>query len=165
VTGPVAGPAWRRLGSEDVGSAVVEFCALGLLMLVPLVYLVLALARIEQGALAVQRAARESGRVYVTARDDAQGRARAVAAARLALSDQGFDDAAHDERSSLDLGCGGRDCLAADARVTTRVSLAVVLPGVPRFLDGVIPVRVQVTASQVTAVDRFRPRAATAGSP
>jgi Flp pilus assembly protein TadG len=149
--------SWQRLVREDDGNAVVEFCVLGVLMLIPIVYLVISLGRIEAGSLAVQRAARESGRVYVTAASDVEGRRRAQLAAELALADQGFSAAAADGHAGLVVDCDAPDCLAPDARVTTRATLAVVLPGVPGVLDRLIPLRVEVTATQVTPVDRFRP--------
>ena len=65
----------------DAGNALVEFCVLGVLMLVPVVYLVLVLGRVEAAAFAAQRAAREAGRAFVTAADVAQARSRADAAA------------------------------------------------------------------------------------
>ena len=58
----------RRSTAED-GSALVEFVFLAVLMLVPIVYLIVALGRIQAGALAVEQGAREAGRAFVTAPD------------------------------------------------------------------------------------------------
>ena len=55
-----------RRHSGEQGSAVVEFVTLGVLLLVPLIYLVLTVARIQAGAYAVSMAAREAGRAFVT---------------------------------------------------------------------------------------------------
>jgi hypothetical protein len=156
VTGRLARlrPAVATASSDD-GSALVEFCFLAVLMLVPIVYLVLALARIQAGALAVQGAAREAGRAFVTADDEASARGRADAAAALAFADQGFG--ARDQHS-VDIGCAMGHCLEPDARVVVHSSLQVVLPGVPRALDHVIPTRIEVHATHVATVDRFRAR-------
>lgn len=52
---------WVR---ED-GSASLEFLTVGLLLLVPTVYLVVALATVQGAALAVDGAARQASRVFV----------------------------------------------------------------------------------------------------
>jgi hypothetical protein len=140
---------------EDSGSALVEFCLLAVLLLVPLVYLVVALGRIEAGAYAVQRAAREAGRAYVSADDDQEGSARADAAVALAFADHGFTD--RDARR-VEVSCDQADCHAPDARVVVRTSLDVRLPAVPRGLDRAIPLHLQVDARQVATADRFRAR-------
>ncbi|WP_426566061.1 pilus assembly protein [Angustibacter sp. McL0619] len=138
---------------DDQGSAVVEFIVLGLLLLLPVVYLVLVLARIEGAAFAVQRAAREAGRAYVTADRPDHARERADAAAALALSDQRFEG-----QGALVVSCSQPDCLAPDSRVTTSARVRVALPGVPRLLDQMVPAAVEVVATQVTPVDRFATR-------
>jgi Flp pilus assembly protein TadG len=150
---PTTGPHERPAG--DAGSAIVEFCLLAVLMLVPVVYLVLALGRIQAGAFAAQGAAREAGRAFVTSPDEASARGRADAAAAIAFADQGFRDPAH---VAIEVGCAGSPCLAPDERVTVRSRVLVVLPGVPRLLDRVLPARVEVTARHVSTVDRFRGR-------
>ena len=55
-----------RVAHDERGSAVVEFVVLGVLMLVPLIYLVMMMARLQAGSFAVSQAAREAGRAYVT---------------------------------------------------------------------------------------------------
>ncbi|HET8614348.1 MAG TPA: TadE/TadG family type IV pilus assembly protein [Actinomycetales bacterium] len=145
----------------DEGSAVVEFCLLSVLMLVPLVYLVMVLGRVQAATLAAQSAAREAGRVFVTASDDASGRGRAEAAAAIAFRDHGFDQPG---TVSLDLGCDAVACLVPGARVEARTRVAVVLPGVPHLLDRVVPTRIEVEARQVVAVDRFRESGHSAGA-
>jgi len=144
----------RRPRCDD-GTAVVEFCLLALVMLVPVVYLVLALGRIQAGAFAAQGAAREAGRAYVTAQDEAAARRRADAAAAIAFADQGFVDPA---LLGIDVSCPARPCLTPDQRVFVRSRVLVVLPAVPRLLDRVIPARIEVTARHVATVDRFRGR-------
>lgn len=138
----------------DAGSAVVEFVSLGLLLMVPLVYLAIALGRVQAATLAADGSAREAARAFVTAADDAEGSVRAAAAVRLGLRDQGFDRPSAD---ALDLRCSARPCLTPDARVVVRVRVDVVLPGVPAFVDRVVPARITVRSEQVATVDRFRP--------
>ncbi len=138
---------------SDEGSAVVEFVTLGVLLLVPLVYLVVVLGRLQAGAFAVEGAAREAARVLAAAPDEGTGVARANTAVALALDDQGFDDAA----GSLAVACSTQPCHTAGARITVTVGLDVVLPGVPAFVDLAVPTRVPVRAQAVHVVDRFGP--------
>jgi len=145
----------RSTGCDEEGSAVVEFCVLAVLMLVPVVYLVLAVARIQAGALAAEGAAREAGRAFVTADDVESAADRAQRAAAIAFGDQGFG--AHDARA-VTTQCDHVECLAPDGRVTVHASLEVVLPGVPRGLARIVPARVQVPATHAATVDRFRAR-------
>ncbi|HSP76545.1 MAG TPA: hypothetical protein VLO31_10065, partial [Cryobacterium sp.] len=57
---------WRAWADRaERGSASLEFITAGLILLVPLVYLVLAMAALQGGALAVEGAARQAARVYV----------------------------------------------------------------------------------------------------
>lgn len=146
------GSAGRPAGEQ--GSALVEFLTLGLLLMLPLVYLVLALGRIEAATFAADGSAREAARALVTAPTEEAGRRRAVDAVRLGLRDQGFDSPA--ERA-LVIECSSTPCLRPGSRVVALVEVQVVLPGVPAGLDRVVPVRVTVRARQMAAVDAFRP--------
>ena len=50
-------PRWRHW-TEDEGSASLEFITAGMILLLPLVYLVLVMAALQGGSLAVEGAAR-----------------------------------------------------------------------------------------------------------
>src|SRR3954464_11281688 len=78
--------------SRDQGSAVIEFVAIGVLLLVPLVYLVLAMGRVQAASFAADGSARAAARAFVTAADDDDARRRAAIAVQLGLRDQGFTD-------------------------------------------------------------------------
>jgi Flp pilus assembly protein TadG len=136
---------------DERGSAVVEFVVLAVLMLIPLVYLVMMLARVQAGSYAVGQAAREAGRAYVTsgAGQDAVGRAEA--AARIAFLDHSFEDAGR-----LAIACDGTPCLRPDGQVETTATVRVPLPLVPSFVRDVVPLSVPVSASHLSTVDRFR---------
>nr|MBA2696160.1 pilus assembly protein [Actinomycetota bacterium] len=85
---------WRLstlLRSGDGGSAVVEFVTIGVLMLVPVVYLVVAMAGVQAAAFATESAAREAARIVVTADDEQQSQQRVLAAVGWALRDQGIE--------------------------------------------------------------------------
>ena len=90
-----------------------------------------------------------------SADDEGSARARADTAAAIAFADQGFRDPS---QVGIDVACGSSPCLAPDQRVVVRTRVLVVLPGVPRLLDRVVPARIEVTARHVSTVDRFRTR-------
>lgn len=146
--------SWRdrrgRARSEE-GSAIIEFVFIGVLLLVPLIYLVMALGRVQAGSYAVTAAAREAGRAFVTAEqgDDAAGRARA--AAEVAFADQGFDG-----EGSLEIACSASPCLTPEGRVETTARVTVPLPLIPSFARDVVPLEIPLSASQLSIVDRFR---------
>ena len=142
----------RRLGRAESGSAVVEFVFLTVLLLVPLFYLEMTVSRVQAGSYAASTAAREAGRAYVTARDQASAGERADAAARLAFEDQGFG--VGDAR--LGIACDGTPCLRSEGRVEMTATVVVPLPLVPSFARNVVPLEVPITASHVAVVDRFR---------
>jgi hypothetical protein len=146
----------RRGGARrDAGSAVVEFVTLGVLMLVPLVYLVVVLGRLQAAAFGTDAAAREAVRAFGAATDERTGRREALAGVRLALLDQGFDV---DPGRALQLTCSGRPCLTPGARVTSQVAVEVVLPGIPGLVDRVVPLHVTVRSEATAAVGVFRSR-------
>ena len=140
----------RRASGEE-GSAVVEFITLGVVLLIPLVYLVMFMGRLQAGSYAVAAAARESGRAYVTAPDAASAPGRAQAAATLSFEDQGFRS-----DTSLAVSCDASPCLRPEGRVSTTARVVVPLPLVPSFVRGVIPLQVPISATHVSTVDRFR---------
>ena len=139
-------------GPAERGSAVVEFVFLAVLLVVPLLYLVMTVSRVQAGSYAASTAAREAGRAFVTAEDEASAAERAELAARIAFEDQGFR--AVDPR--LAMSCDGAPCLRPDGRVELTTSVVVPLPLVPAFARGVVPLEVPITATHVAVVDRFR---------
>jgi hypothetical protein len=143
----------RADGQDEGGSAIVEFLALSLVLLVPLIYLVLVLGRLEAAVFATEGAARDAARVYVAADDAGSGAARAVAVTGVALQDQGFTD---DPAAALTLTCEVVPCLQPGADVQAEVEVRVPLPFVPGFVRDVVPLEVPVRSSHVAVVDTFR---------
>jgi hypothetical protein len=140
-----------RRPRDEAGSAVVEFVTLGVLLLVPLIYLVLMLARVQAGAFAVSQASREAGRAFVTADADEAAAARARAAALISFEDHDFGDTGR-----LVLACDADPCLRAGAHVRATATVRVPLPLVPAFVRDAVPLAVPVSATHVATVDRFR---------
>ena len=151
--------AARPGGPGESGSAVVEFVFLAILLVVPLLYLVMTLARVQAGAFAVSMAAREAGRAYVTSDSQAQAAPRARAAARLAFEDQGFGT---EQRERLDaardlvLSCDATPCLRPGGRLEVTATVVVPLPLVPALARDVVPLEVRLSATHLAVVDRFR---------
>lgn len=120
---------------DESGSALVEFTWLGLILMVPLIWIVLSVFEVQRGAFATSGAARAAGRAYALADSDAAGLAQARAAARDALDDQG----AHGQPFTLRVTCGLPDCHARGAVITVRVATEVTLPLLPDVLGAGSP--------------------------
>ena len=75
---------------DDTGGAAVELVAAVVLLLVPVIYLVVAISQVQAAAFATEGAARDVVRAYVIAEDDAEAVRRADAVAALALGDHGI---------------------------------------------------------------------------
>lgn len=156
-TTPAAPPArWIRLlgprWGDDSGNAVVEFLGLAVTLLVPLVYLVLVLGRLQAGAFAADAAARDAARVYASAQTPDSGATRAVTAVGLALKDQGFDA---DPSEALRLACSAQ-CLAPGSEVDALVQVRVPLPFVPAFVRSAVPLEIAVSGQHTAVVDDYR---------
>ncbi|WP_164737358.1 pilus assembly protein [Georgenia sp. SYP-B2076] len=143
----------RWLGGPDRGSAIVEFLGVSLLLLVPVLYLVLTLSRVQAAAFAAEGAAREAGRIVAQAASLAEATARAERAVELAFADQGFDV---DGAGALVATCAADPCLTPGAVVQVEVGIAVALPLLPSFLDAAVPAEVPVTATHLAVVGEFR---------
>ena len=137
----------RARPARDEGSAVVEFLALVVLVLIPILYLVLTLGRLQAASFAVEGAARDGARSAARAADTPTARARAGTVTRLALQDQGFDPAAARTTVTCPRGCG-----TPESPVTVEVGTVVALPFVPAFVGS--RVAVPVTARHTLLVDR-----------
>ncbi|MCL3818024.1 hypothetical protein [Aeromicrobium wangtongii] len=75
------------------GTATIEFIWLTILLLVPLVYVLVAVFDTQRAAYGVSTASRAAARAFLQSSDPATGEQRARAAARVALNDQGLDGA------------------------------------------------------------------------
>lgn len=119
---------------DEEGSAVVELVWVGILLLVPLLWIVLSVFEVQSGAYGVSSAARAAGRAYALAPNDAVGRARAEAAARQALVDQGLPA---DAPLRVRVSCTPypRACHSGTSVITVRVESGVDLL-VPEVLGG-----------------------------
>lgn len=142
-----------RLRAEE-GSATLEFLTAGLLLLVPTVYLVIALAQLQAGAYATEGAARQAARVYVRADTVDDAAAAADRAVRVGLADYGVD--ARTAEVAVTCAPDPDDCLARGGSVTVRVAVTVALPLLPTAIDAATPTGVPMAASATQPVSRFR---------
>lgn len=138
---------------DEQGTAIVEFVWLALLLIVPLLYVVIAVFDTQRVAYAASVAARSASRAFVTAPDQASGYARARLAARLAFADQGVDD----PHLTLRISCRPQPgaCLVPGSLVSAEVHSAADLPLMPRVLGADTP-RITVDAIHQSPYGRFR---------
>ena len=144
---------FRRKVAGEAGTASLEFVTAGMILLLPMVYLVLTMSALQAGALAVEGAARHAARVYVQAPDTREAEAEAERAIRFALADYGLDPS----EASVVISCSPRpaDCLRRRAIVTITVAVSVGLPLVPSGLTIGGPVTVPLRSSATEQVSRF----------
>ena len=140
-----------RLSTDDEGSASLEFITAGLLLLLPLVYLVLTLSAIQAGAFAVEGAARQAARVYVQGENAAAADAAAARAIEFALADYGHESAPVD----VSVSCTESPCLTRRGFVTVTVATSVALPLVPPVLTLDTPLSIPVSSTATQQVSRF----------
>jgi Flp pilus assembly protein TadG len=147
---------WKRLTEwlrADDGTASLEFITTGVLLLVPLVYLVLAISSIQGASLAVEGAARQAARVYVQAPSADSAKARVGRAVEFALADYGLESGS----ARVDVSCTPNPdvCLTRNGSVTVTVRVSAPLPLVPDVLDLRSRASVPMQSSATQVVSRF----------
>jgi hypothetical protein len=142
-----------RRWTDDDGSASLEFVTVGMILLIPLVYLVLTMATIQAGALAAEGAARQAARVFVQSGNLASAQASAATAVEFALADHGVDP----DSASIAVTCRPNPgaCLTRRGFVTVAVDFFVPLPLAPTVLTGGLPLSIPVHATATQQVSRF----------
>ena len=144
-----AGRRW----ADERGSASLEFITVGLLLLLPVVYLVLTLAALQGASLAVEGATRQAARVFVQSGSLADAQAAAQTAIEVTLADYGLDA----DAAEVQISCrpSPADCLRRQGFVTVTVSTTVPLPLVPPVLQLDLPSGIPVSAVSTEQVSRF----------
>jgi len=135
------------------GTALIEVTWLSILLLVPLLYIVLAVFEVQRSAFAVSAAARSAGRAYVMAPDEASAMSRANAAAAVSLGDQDLRLG----RTTLSVTCepDPANCLAPGSVISVDISYPVALPLMPSALGGNTP-SIRVRAAHRVPYGTFR---------
>jgi Flp pilus assembly protein TadG len=145
-----------RRRDDDAGSAIIEFVFVAVIVMVPLIYLVVAVATVQRSELAASQAAREAGRAFATADHPNQALSRAQTAVHIALHNQGLPDDAEVRYVRAGAGCDAPRVtprLVAGAQFTVCVIRRVGLPAVPRFLTGR---GITINGKYVVHVDDYR---------
>ena len=121
----------RERGSQR-GSALVEFCWVGLIMFIPITWIVISVFEVQRGAFAVNGAARAAARAYALAPDDATGTARAQAVVDQTLADQGGDG----QTGKVHVTCEPfpDSCHSGTSLITIRIDSGVTIPFLPAVL-------------------------------
>lgn len=134
-------PAQPQAPGGDDGRAVLEVVFLAVLLLIPTLYVVISIFRVQAATFAVTQAAREVGRVMDTAPDAASGLDLAHRVAAVALTDQHVPpDGVLIRFTQPGQGCPSGSPipprLAPGAQVDICVTVTITLPGVPTVLTG-----------------------------
>lgn len=127
----------ERAERGERGSALVEVSWLGILLLVPMLWILLSVFEVQRGAFAVEAAARSAARAYALAPTDADGARQADRVARQALADQGLEQAPLGMRISCTPYPA--DCHSGTSVITVRIESRVDLPLMPDVLGGQAP--------------------------
>lgn len=144
----------RRALASERGSASLEFITVGVLLLVPLVYLVLVVSALQAASLGLEGAARQASRVFVQAETPAEARSAAERAILVTLADYGLDAA--DAEVAISCRPDPGDCLVRRGFVTVEIATVVPLPLAPPVLGLDVPLGVTVQAIATEQVSRFR---------
>ena len=144
------GPDGRDHGER--GSAVVEYIAGTVLLLIPLIYVIFTLAQLQAAVFAAQGSARDAGRLVASSTGPID-LDLAAAGVELAFADHGI---LIDGAQALTLDCVEVGCPAGSQALVT-VSTSVPLPFVPA---GLTPqgASINVSAQAWTTIDPYRDR-------
>ena len=123
----------RDRARGERGSALVEFTWVGLILFIPITWIVITLFQVQQGAFALNGAARAAARAFALAPDDASGLARAQAVVDQTLLDQGGKD----QVGTVTVSCVPFEdnCHAGTSMITIHIESGVALPFVPAVID------------------------------
>ncbi len=143
----------RLSEKNDEGSAALEFIAVGVILLVPLIYLVIALGAIQEQTLGAEAAARHVARVVARAPDAMTAAERSDAVLAGIVDEYGLDE----EAVNLTIACTPRavECPSAGATIVVTVTTSVRLPLVPEMLGLDRSTAVPVQAEAVQKVSRL----------
>ncbi|MFJ2506235.1 TadE family protein [Microbacterium sp. AGC62] len=144
---------WRRSAIDDAGSAALEFITVGVILLVPMIYLVVALGTIQEQILGAEAAARHIARAIAQAPDAASAAARGDVVLAQVIDEYGLDAGAVD----LTLSCRptGTECPSAGATIIVTVATRARLPLVPEILALDRSTAVPVQAQSVQKMSRL----------
>jgi Flp pilus assembly protein TadG len=145
---------------DERGSAIVEFIFVAIVVLIPLVYVVVAVAVVQRSRLSVTNAARDIGRAVAIANSQDEAELNARVALRLALQNQGMS--ASDAALKYVAASANCDSTAVSPDLAPGSEFAVCvithqeLPAVPSVLSGR---GVTLIGRYLVHIDEFRLKA------
>lgn len=101
-----------RTEPDDAGRAVLEFIVLGVLVMIPVLYIALSVLTVQATTFAAAQAARDAARILDNAPTVALGESRSIAAAKQTLLDQNLTDSG----VRLHYVATGTDCTSGTPR-------------------------------------------------
>jgi Flp pilus assembly protein TadG len=143
----------RRRLADDRGSASLEFLTVGLILLVPLVYLVLALGQIQHAVLGIEGASRHAARAIAQADTHEAGLAAADRAIQVAIADAGLEP--DGVRVGIICAPSPEACGTPRGTVTVQIDASVPLPLAPPVVQLDVGVGVPVSARAMQPVSAF----------
>lgn len=139
---------WRASTASDEGSAALEFIAIGVILLVPLAYLVIVLGIVQERTLGIEAAARHTARAVGQAPSAGAADVRADAILTNIAEEYGMPP----DAITVDLSCvpAQTECPYPGATVIVTVRTAVQLPFVPPIfgLDSLATIPLEASAAQ-----------------
>lgn len=139
----------KRLIGSEAGSASLEFIAAGVLLLVPLVYLIITLAQIQSHTFGVDAAARYAARVLAQSPDEAD-----LVGDNVAAIAQQYGMPIDQMQVSITCAEAG-PCPVAGSLVTVTVTAVSPLPLIPAFFTDAGVASVTLTASSTHRVSEY----------
>ncbi|MFJ2370487.1 TadE/TadG family type IV pilus assembly protein [Microbacterium sp. NPDC087665] len=139
---------WRAWARDETGSAALEFVTVGVILLVPLVYLVIVLGSIQEQSLGAEAAARHMARAIALAPDAETAEMRSEEVLRGVVEEYGIES----DSVEVSLTCvpASAECPAAGATIVVTVEVTVQLPFVPSVLgiDRALAIPLEASATQ-----------------
>lgn len=139
---------WRAWARDETGSAALEFVTVGVILLVPLVYLVIVLGSIQEQSLGAEAAARHMARAIALAPDAETAEMRSEEVLRGVVEEYGIES----DSVEVSLTCvpASAECPAAGATIVVTVEVTVRLPFVPSVLgiDRALAIPLEASATQ-----------------
>lgn len=139
---------WRAWAKDETGSAALEFVTVGVILLVPLVYLVIVLGSIQEQSLGAEAAARHMARAIALAPDAETAEMRSDEVLRGVVEEYGIES----DSVEVSLTCvpASAECPAAGATIVVTVEVTVQLPFVPSVLgiDRALAIPLEASATQ-----------------
>jgi Flp pilus assembly protein TadG len=150
---PSTDPTADEADDRERGSAALEFILVGMLLLVPLVYLIVSLGLIQGQSLGAEAGARHIARALSTAEDSDAAHRSAELILRSVVDEYALDPDA--VAVSLECRPAGAECPEAGATVVVTIRTRVALPLVPPVLGLDRLASIPLEASAVQKVSRF----------